>query len=43
VENARLTNQIYKCTGDKHLGEAGSALYNSARDELEDAQKSYNE
>ena len=43
VENARLTNQIYKCTGDKHLGEAGSTLYHSARDELEEAQKAYNE
>lgn len=43
VENARLTNKIYKCTGDEHLGTAGSALYNGARDELEDAQKAYNE
>jgi len=42
VENARLTNQIYKCTGDEHLGQAGSNLYNSARDELEHAQKDYN-
>ena len=43
VENARLTNLIYKCTGDEHLGTAGSALYNGARDELEEAQKAYNE
>jgi multidrug resistance efflux pump len=43
VENARLTNLIYKCTGDEHLGNAGSALYNGARSELEDAQKAYNE
>jgi multidrug resistance efflux pump len=43
VENARLTNQIYKCTGDEQLGEAGSTLYNNARDELEHAQKDYNE
>lgn len=43
VENARLTNLIYKCTGDKHLGTAGSTLYRGARDELEDAQKAYNE
>jgi HlyD family secretion protein len=41
VENARLTNQIYKCTGDEQLGESGRTLYNSARDELEDAQKAY--
>ena len=43
VENARLTNLIYKCTGDKHLGDAGRTLYYGARDELEDAQKAYNE
>lgn len=43
VENARLTNLIYKCTGDKHLGNAGSTLYNGARAELEEAQKLYNE
>jgi multidrug resistance efflux pump len=43
VENARLTNQIYKCTGDEQLGEAGRTLYNNARDELEAAQQQYNE
>jgi HlyD family secretion protein len=43
VENARLTNLIYKCTGDEHLGDAGRFLYYGARDELEDAQKAYNE
>jgi multidrug resistance efflux pump len=43
VENARLTNLIYKCTGDEHLGNAGGALYANARSELEDAQKAYNE
>ena len=42
VENARLTNMIYKCTGDEHLGSAGSNLYNNSRSELEDAQKAYN-
>jgi multidrug resistance efflux pump len=42
VENARLTNQIYKCTGDKHLGDAGRILYNDAQAELEDAQQAYN-
>lgn len=42
VENARLTNQIYKCTGDKHLGDAGRSLYNDAHAELEDAQQAYN-
>ena len=42
VENAQLTNQIYKCTGDKQLGEAGRTLYNDALNELEEAQKAYN-
>jgi multidrug resistance efflux pump len=41
VENARLTNLLYKCTGDEQLGEAGSTLYNDARKELEEAQKAY--
>ena len=43
VENARLTNLIYKCTGDEHLGDAGRTLYYGARDELEAAQIEYNE
>ena len=43
VDSARLTNQIYKCTGDKHLGEAGRTLYYQARDELESAQRDYND
>lgn len=43
VENARLTNLLYPCTGDEHLGEAGRTLYYSARDELEAAQTRYNE
>jgi HlyD family secretion protein len=42
VENARLTNLIYKCTGDEHLADAGRTLYYQARDELESAQKEYN-
>jgi len=41
VQNARLTNLLYKCTGDEQLGEAGSTLYNDAREELEEAQKAY--
>ena len=43
VENARLTNLIYKCSGDKNLGNAGRTLYDAARAELEDAQKTHNE
>jgi multidrug resistance efflux pump len=42
VENTIVTNQVYKCTGDKQLGEAGRTLYNNARNELEEAQKAYN-
>jgi multidrug resistance efflux pump len=42
-DSARITNMIYKCTGDKQLGLAGSTLYHQARDELEDAQKDYND
>jgi HlyD family secretion protein len=41
VDNARLTNEIYKCTGDKNLGDAGRTLYEDARSELENAQKAY--
>ena len=43
VENARLTNLLYPCTGDEHLGDAGRTLYYTARDELEIAQKEYND
>lgn len=43
VENARLTNLIYRCTGDEHLADAGRILYYNARDELEIAQKEYND
>jgi multidrug resistance efflux pump len=43
VVNASLTNQIYKCTGDEHLANAGRTLYYDARDELEESQKVYNE
>ncbi len=42
VENAKLTNQIYTCTGDEHLANSGRTLYYDARRELEDSQKAYN-
>jgi len=42
VDNARLTNQIYKCTGDENLGDAGRTLYDDAQAEFEEAQKTYN-
>ncbi len=43
VENAKLTNEIYKCSRDPQLGEAGSTLYHDAYDELRDAQNTYND
>ena len=43
VNNARLTNMIYRCTGDEHLSDASQVLYDDAKDELESAQKSYND
>ena len=42
VENARLTNKLYRCTGDRQLGDAGRTLYYAAQDELEAAQQAYN-
>ena len=42
VDNAKLTNQIYTCTGDEHLANSGRTLYYDARRELEDSQKAYN-
>jgi multidrug resistance efflux pump len=41
-DSARITNMIYKCTGDEHL-DCRLFLYHQARDELEDAQKVYND
>jgi len=43
VRNARLTNQIYRCTGDEHLSDVSQTLYDNALDELEEAQKDYND
>ncbi len=43
VNNARLTNQIYRCTGDEHLSDVSQILYDEAQDELENAQKAYND
>ncbi len=41
VDNKKLTNLIYRCTGDDHLSSAGEDLYNAAKQELDDAQKAY--
>ena len=43
VNNARLTNQIYRCTGDEHLSDVSQILYDDAQDELESAQNEYND
>jgi HlyD family secretion protein len=41
VDNKRLTNLIYRCTGDDHLSQVGDDLFNAAEKELNDAQKAY--
>ena len=41
VDNQRLTNLIYRCTGDDHLSQVGSDLFDAAQKELDDAQKAY--
>lgn len=43
LANARLTNQVYGCTGDDQLSAAGETLYENAQDELENAQQVYDE
>jgi multidrug resistance efflux pump len=39
----RLMNQTHGCTGDEHLTKASEALYNNAKDELDNAQRAYND
>ena len=43
VNNARLTNLLYPCTGDEHLSDSSQVLYDNAKSELENAQKAYND
>jgi HlyD family secretion protein len=43
VVPARLTNVIYKCTGDPSLSNAGNEIYDKADAELTSAQKAYND
>jgi multidrug resistance efflux pump len=38
-----VMNQKYGCTGDPHLTKASETLYDNAKDELDDAQKAYND
>ena len=39
VGNARLTNQIYRCTGDEYLSDSSQAIYDQAKAELNSAQR----
>ena len=43
VDNKKLTNFVYGCTGDDHLSEMGDNLFDAAEKELDDAQKAYDE
>jgi HlyD family secretion protein len=43
LDNNRLTNFVYGCRGDEHLSDAGDALYNAAKNELDESQKAYDE
>ncbi|MBN1454486.1 MAG: efflux RND transporter periplasmic adaptor subunit [Anaerolineales bacterium] len=43
VNNARLTNLLYPCTGDEYLSESSRVLYDKAKDELDSAQAAYND
>ena len=43
VKNARLTNQVYGCTGDEYLSDSSQQLYDQAKAELDDAQNAYND
>jgi HlyD family secretion protein len=43
VDNNKLTNRIYGCTGDDQLSEVGDNLFDAAELELDDAQNAYDE
>jgi HlyD family secretion protein len=43
VDNKKLTNRVYHCTGDDHLSEVGDNLFDAAEKELDDAQNAYDE
>ncbi len=43
VDNKKLTNLVYGCRGDDHLSEVSDNLFDAAEQELDDAQKAYNE
>jgi len=41
VDNKKLTNRVYGCTGDDQLSQVGDNLFDAAEKELDDAQKAY--
>jgi HlyD family secretion protein len=41
VDDKRLTNFVYGCTGDDQLSEVGDNLFDAAEKELDEAQKAY--
>jgi multidrug resistance efflux pump len=43
VNNSRLTNQVYRCTGDEYLSDSSQTLYDQAKTELDNAQQEYND
>ena len=43
VDNKKLTNLVYGCTGNDQLSEVGDNLFDAADKELDDAQKAYDE
>jgi len=43
VNNARLTNQVYRCTGDEYLSDSSQTLYDQAKAELDSAQQAYDD
>jgi len=43
VDDKKLTNRIYGCTGDDQLSEVGDNLFDAAELELDDAQNAYDE
>ena len=43
VNNARLTNQIYRCTGDEYLSDVSQVMYDNAQNELDSAQDAYDD
>jgi HlyD family secretion protein len=42
-DSLNMMNQTHGCTGDEHLTKASETLYNNAKDELDNAQRAYND